>query len=155
MCFVVVLKYPRDGPIGRIFLCSEKVSMPLFELSGLHEDLVLPVDLDQSLKLAASFLEIPCAFHCAAPAGGKGEVVNPVGTEAFDQSFLILIAVGVCKVNVVIAASFHVSVKTDQVCVSLAFCPDRFLEILISLPDLGLLCLIVCLLCLGECCLKL
>lgn len=87
----------------------------MFEFAVLHEDFVLAVDLDQTLEQASGFLELSCAFNCAAPAGGEGEVVNSVGLEAFDQGFLILVDVAVCQVDVLVAASLHIGVKADQV----------------------------------------
>lgn len=86
---------------------SEKVSVLLFEFSGLHEDLVLAVDLYQAHNPAAGFLELPCAFNRAAPAGGEGETFDSVGPETFDQGFFILVAVAVCEVNVLVTASLR------------------------------------------------
>ena len=39
------------------------------------------VQLDQALESAAVLLEDPGAFHCAAPAGGEGEVLESVFSE--------------------------------------------------------------------------
>lgn len=92
---------------------TKKISMLLFELSRPHEDFVLTIDLDQAFKLAAGFLELPCVFNRAAPAGGEGEMIDPVSPETFDQGFLILVAIAVCQVDVGVAASLHVCLCKD------------------------------------------
>lgn len=77
--------------------------MGLFLFIG-EEVFVAAVDFDEAFQAAAVLLEEPSGLDRAAPAGGKGEVVDAVVPHAGDKAFHILVPDHIVDVEVGVAA---------------------------------------------------
>lgn len=82
---------------------SEKVPAGLLVLVA-AEFGVPAANLCQPLKGAAVLLKKPCGFHCAAPAGGKGELLNAVLPHGGDEPRGFVVPDHLADVEVLVTA---------------------------------------------------
>ena len=65
---------------------------------------VMAVDFNQTFKFAAVLLKKPCGFNCAAPCGGKGEMLDAVLPHSGDKVCHVLVPYHFADVEVLVAA---------------------------------------------------